>query len=72
MGCRAGIERNATIEDEARTVVVLATAFFEVLQNTAIELVDLLSELLDHRSGLFTANTASAKHDDRLLFGFGG
>ncbi len=64
-----GIEGHAFVEDEAITLVVFATAFFEVLQNAAVELIDVFEASLFHeRACFFTADAARAERDDRRVF----
>ena len=63
------INPHPLIKDKAIAVVMLAAAFFEVFQNPAIELVDFFEALHLHEgSGFLAANSARAKHHDRLVF----
>ena len=52
---------------------MFAAAVFEVLQNSALKLKNLLEALALHvRPGFFAADAAGAKHHDRLLLEFVG
>lgn len=66
---QAGVDAGALVEHEALAVVVGVLAIFEVFQDAAFELVDVLEALLLHEgSGFLTADAAGAEHDDGLVF----
>jgi hypothetical protein len=71
--CCAGFEQlrvdgDALVEYEAFAFVVFAANFFEVFQDATIKLVDLFEPSLFHPwSGLLTANSAGAEHDDGFI-----
>ena len=72
VSAKLGVDANALVEHEALARVMLAAAIFEVFQNPAVQLENLLEALALHvRPGLFAANAARAKHHDRLLLEFG-
>ena len=63
------VHADAAVEDKAFPFVVRAAAVFEILQNAAVELVDVGEALALHqRAGFFAADAAGAKHDDGLVF----
>ena len=68
-----GVHADALVEDKAFAIVVRTTAFLEVFQDTAIELMDVPKTLAFHVGArLFTAYAAGAEHHHRLVFeGFG-
>ena len=63
------VERHAFVEDEAMPLVMGAAALFKVLQNAAVELIDVAKALALQVGGrFFAANAACAKGHDRPLF----
>ena len=67
------VHGNPLIEHEALAPEMVATTGFEVLQNAAVQLVDLAEAGLLHEwSRLFAPDAAGAKHHDRLLLEFVG
>src|SRR5258708_6283350 len=68
---KARIHTHALIENETLSVVVCAPALLEVLQNSAVQLEDVLKAFTFHeRSRFLAANSTRAKHDDGLVFHF--
>ena len=68
-----GVHADALVEDKAFAIVVRTTAFLEVFQDTAIELMDVPKTLAFHVGArLFTAYAAGAEHHHGLVIeGFG-
>ena len=63
------IDRDSFVEHKTIAVVMISTALFEILQDAAVQLVDLLKPLLFHqRTSFLAADTAGAKHHQRFLF----
>src|SRR5262249_50383352 len=70
---KLGIETHSLVKHKTIAVIVGSAALFEILEDSAIELKDLLEPLALHeRAGFFTANSAGTEHDDRPLFHFIG
>src|ERR1700738_4292195 len=64
-GLELRIERRAVVEDETFAVVMRAAHLFEVLEDTAFELIDVLDADLVHvNRSLLAADAARAKRDD--------
>ena len=62
------VKPDALIEHKAFAVVVRAAAFLKIFQDAPVELENLFETFALHeRPGLFAADAARAKHDDRLL-----
>ena len=60
----------ALIENEALTVIVCAATLFEILQNAAVQLEDVLESFAHQEwARFFATDSAGAKHHERLIFG---
>ena len=65
------VHAHTLIEDEALAIIMVATHLFEVLQNAAFKLPDLLKAFALHEGGrLLTADAARAEGHNRLLLQF--
>src|SRR5687767_1592850 len=61
------IHADALVEHEAVALVMSAAALFEILQDPAFELKNILESLaFQKRRGLLASNAARAEHHDRL------
>ncbi len=66
---QGGIQRDAFVEHEAVAFEMVAAAFLEVAENTAIELEDLgEASLLQKRCRFLATNATGAKGHDRFVF----
>ena len=64
----SGVQADSIIEHEALAIIVRRSAFFEVFEDAALQLIDLLEPLHLHKgAGLLAADAARAEHHNRLL-----
>jgi hypothetical protein len=63
-----GVHADTLIEDKALSLVMGSADLFEIFENAAVELIDVLEAVLQHQGGrLLAADSARAERDNRLF-----